>query len=275
MIPENILRLLERVRPAADIAVLAFILYQAYVLIADTNAVQIIRAAVVVVLSYAVAVVLSLDTILWLFSLVAPGLVMAFAIVFQPELRKVFLKLGSPQWFTRGRRARHSYVDSVLIAAELLAGMRRGMLVVFVRRSKLDSFIGTGTALNADLSSGLLVTIFGYNTPLHDGAVFIQGTKVLAAGCFLPLSEQRDIRKTFGTRHRAALGLSEVSDAVVLVVSEETGAYSLAFDGELHYDLSLEQVTTMLEKQLNITNDLRVIEDTVDEHKTVSAENRS
>ena len=267
---ETLIRIYDFIRPVLDIGIITFLLYKAYQLITKTNAIQLIRAAVVVVLSYAVAVILQLRTLLWIFSVIAPGLMMAFAIVFQPELRKVFLKLGQAEWFTFGSRAKHSYVDSVLIAAEMLSKQKRGMLAVFMRRTKLDNILSTGTRLNADLSSSLLVTIFGHNTPLHDGACFIQGGKILAAGCFLPVSEQYDIKKTFGTRHRAALGLCEVSDCVVLVVSEETGAYSLAYDSKLHYDLTMDQVTRILERQLDITPDQQIIEDTIDEHKPIT-----
>lgn len=267
---ETLIKIYDFIRPVLDIGIITFLLYKAYQLITKTNAIQLIRAAVVVVLSYAVAVILQLRTLLWIFSVIAPGLMMAFAIVFQPELRKVFLKLGQAEWFTFGSRAKHSYVDSVLIAAEMLSKQKRGMLAVFMRRTKLDNILSTGTRLNADLSSSLLVTIFGHNTPLHDGACFIQGGKILAAGCFLPVSEQYDIKKTFGTRHRAALGLCEVSDCVVLVVSEETGAYSLAYDSKLHYDLTMDQVTRILEHQLDITPDQQIIEDTIDEHKPIT-----
>ena len=267
---ETLIKIYDFIRPVLDIGIITFLLYKAYQLITKTNAIQLIRAAVVVVLSYAVAVILQLRTLLWIFSVIAPGLMMAFAIVFQPELRKVFLKLGQAEWFTFGSRAKHSYVDSVLIAAEMLSKQKRGMLAVFIRRTKLDNILSTGTRLNADLSSSLLVTIFGHNTPLHDGACFIQGGKILAAGCFLPVSEQYDIKKTFGTRHRAALGLCEVSDCVVLVVSEETGAYSLAYDSKLHYDLTMDQVTRILERQLDITPDQQIIEDTIDEHKPIT-----
>ena len=267
---ETLIKIYDFIRPVLDIGIITFLLYKAYQLITKTNAIQLIRAAVVVVLSYAVAVILQLRTLLWIFSVIAPGLMMAFAIVFQPELRKVFLKLGQAEWFTFGSRAKHSYVDSVLIAAEMLSKQKRGMLAVFMRRTKLDNILSTGTRLNADLSSSLLVTIFGHNTPLHDGACFIQGGKILAAGCFLPVSEQYDIKKTFGTRHRAALGLCEVSDCVVLVVSEETGAYSLAYDSKLHYDLTMDQVTRILERQLDITADQQIIEDTIDEHKPIT-----
>ena len=267
---ETLIKIYDFIRPVLDIGIITFLLYKAYQLITKTNAIQLIRAAIVVVLSYAVAVILQLRTLLWIFSVIAPGLMMAFAIVFQPELRKVFLKLGQAEWFTFGSRAKHSYVDSVLIAAEMLSKQKRGMLAVFMRRTKLDNILSTGTRLNADLSSSLLVTIFGHNTPLHDGACFIQGGKILAAGCFLPVSEQYDIKKTFGTRHRAALGLCEVSDCVVLVVSEETGAYSLAYDSKLHYDLTMDQVTRILERQLDITPDQQIIEDTIDEHKPIT-----
>ena len=267
---DNLLRIYDYIRPVLDIGILTFLLYKAYEIIMRTNAVQILKAAVIVALAYILAWLLDLGTLLWILNVLTPGLLISFAIVFQPELRKIFLKLGQAEWFAFGSRSKHTYVDSVFIAAEMLSKQRRGMLAVFLRHTKLDDIIDTGTRLNADLSSSLLVTIFGHDTPLHDGACFIQGGKLLSAGCFLPLSEQYDIKKTFGTRHRAALGLSEVSDSLVLVVSEETGAISLAYDSKLHYDLTMEQLTRILESQLEITPDAQIIEDTIDEHKTAS-----
>ncbi len=255
------------IRPILDIGFLAFILYKAYELIVKTNSIQILKAAVIVAVAYVLAVLLKLETLMWIFQTIAPVLLIALAIVFQPEVRKMFLRLGQNQWFAFGKRSKHTYVDSVLIAAEMLSKQKRGMLAVFLRHTKLDDIIQSGTKLDADLSSSLLVTIFGMDTPLHDGACLIQGGKIVAAGCFLPLSEQYDIKKTFGTRHRAALGLSEVSDAVVLVVSEETGAISLAYDSKLHYDLSVKDITKILENLLEITPDAFNMEDTIDEHK--------
>ena len=193
-----------------------------------------------------------------------------FAILFQPEMRKIFLKLGQADWFSFGARSKHTSVDSVLIAADILSKMKRGMLVVFPRHTRLDNFMDSGTRLDAEISSNLLVTIFGHDTPLHDLACFVKDGKILAAGCLLPLSEQIDIKKTYGSRHRAALGMSEQSDAVVLVVSEESGAISLAYDSQLHYDLSMDQLTKILEKMLNITSKDKKIEDTIDEHKALS-----
>jgi diadenylate cyclase len=141
------------------------------------------------------------------------------------------------------------------------------MLAVFIRRNGLKDIAETGTRLNADLSSSLLVTIFGHDTPLHDGAAIIQGGRVIAAGCFLPLSEQQDIRKTFGTRHRAALGLSEETDAVVMIVSEETGAISLAYDSKLYYDLSSAEITRQLEDLLELGGDASHTEDSGNDRK--------
>ncbi len=265
----GLLKFYDFLRPIMDICVMTFLLYKAYQIIIKTNGVQIIRAGVIVALSYAIALLLNLSMVLWLLNFIAPGLVICFAIVFQPELRKIFLKLGQSEWFAFGNRSKHTYVDSVIIAAEMLSKQRRGMLAVFVRHTKMDDIMDTGTRINADLSSSLLVTIFGHDTPLHDGACFIQAGKVVSAGCFLPLSEQYDIKKTFGTRHRAALGLSEQTDAVVMVVSEESGAISLAYDSKLHYDLKTDQLTKILENLLELTPDQYTIEDTIDESKSI------
>ena len=185
--------------------------------------------------------------------------------MFQPELRKLILRIGQGDWFRSGNRAKTSYIDSVLIAAEMLSKQKRGMLVAFIRGNSLKEQIETGTPLNADLSSSLLLTIFEHDTAMHDGAAIVQGGKLIAAGCFLPLSENFDIKKTFGTRHRAALGLSEETDAIVLVVSEESGAISLAYEGNLYYDLTHEQLVEDLERYLQISSHDMIGEDFEDE----------
>lgn len=266
---DRLIYLYNYLRPILDILILTFILYKAYDLMFKTNSIQLIKAMILIAIVYAIAVLLDLRTMLWLMNFLAPGLIIAFAVIFQPEIRKLFLRIGQSKWLSFGSRSKHTYVDSVLMAAEILSKKRRGMLAVFVRHTKLNDIMQTGTKLNADLSSSLLVTIFGMDTPLHDGACVIQSGKILSAGCFLPLSEVYDIKKTFGTRHRAALGLSENSDAVVLVVSEETGAISLAYDSKLNYDLTINEITKILENLLEITPDAYNLEDTVDESKPV------
>lgn len=255
------------IRPILDISILAFILYKVYGLLVKTNGIQIIKALIIIAIAYVVAQVFKLQTLQWLMNIIAPGLLICFAIIFQPELRKLFLRLGQGKWFSFGNRSKHSYVDSVLIAAEMLSKQRRGMLCVFLRNTPHDDIIEKGTRLNADVSSSLLLTIYSFDTTLHDSACFIKNGKILAAGCVLPLSDQFQIKKTFGTRHRAALGLAEQSDAVCLVVSEETGAISLAYDSELHYDLTISELEKNLEYLLEVPPEARNIEDTVDESK--------
>lgn len=240
------------IQPILDVGILAVLLYVVYGILVKTQAIQLLKGAISLLLIYAIAFVLRLNTLLWLLNVLAPGLLIGVAIVFQPELRKIFLRIGQSDWLRMGKRSKHSHLDSVLTAAEILSHRKRGMLAVFTRRNNLRDISDTGTRLNAELSSSLIVTVFGHDTPLHDGAIVIQGGRIVSAGCFLPLSEQQDIRKTFGTRHRAALGLSEETDAVVMIVSEETGAMSLAYDSKLYYDLTSAEVTKQLESLLDL-----------------------
>lgn len=237
--------------PALDIALLGFILYRAYLILFQTRAIPLIRGMALVGFVYVISVLLRLETMVWVMNLLAPGVLVGLAIVFQPELRKIFTQIGQGGWFAPQSRPQSHHVDSVLNALEVLAGMRRGALIVFGRKVGLRHILDRGTMLDAELSSSLLLTIFAYDTALHDGGVVILGGKISAAGCFFPLSEQTNIKKSFGTRHRAALGLAEESDAVVLIASEETGALSLAYDGALHYDLPAAEIRRRLKNLLD------------------------
>jgi diadenylate cyclase len=239
------------IRPILDIAILAFLLYKAYELLVKTQAAQLVKGAGFLALVYGVAFLFKLTTLQWILTMMAPGLFIAIAIVFQPELRKIIIRLGQGDFFRPDNKPRIGQLESVVTAAEILSQQRRGALVVFPRRVNIKNIIETGTRLNAEISSSLIVTIFEFDTPLHDGAMIIQNGHIAAAGCFLPLSEQQDIRKSFGTRHRASLGMSEQSDAVILVVSEETGAISLAYDAKLYYDLSPIETTRKLRELLD------------------------
>lgn len=239
-------------RPVLDIAFLTFIIYKGYGLIVKTQGAEILKALIMTAIAYGLALFLNLQTVLWIFNMLAPGFLIAFAIVFQPELRKIFLHLGQTAWLKPGDRYKKGYVEGIIIAAEVLSEQKRGMLCVLERSISLREIIDGGTKLNADISSGLIVSIFGSDTPLHDGAIVLQSGKIVAAGCFLPLSERQDIKKSFGTRHRAALGLAEKTDAVTLIVSEETGALSLAYDSKLFYDLDTKTISKMLEQLLRI-----------------------
>jgi diadenylate cyclase len=242
----------EYIRPVLDILILSFIIYYVYRILVQTRAIQLVKGAFLIALVYAIAIFFQLTTLLWIMNSLATVLVIIIAIVFQPELRSIFTRIGQSEWFRVSPRSRPYQLDSILNAVEVLAGRRRGCLVVFARRVGLKNVLETGTRLNADLSTSLILTLFGHDTPLHDGAVVVQSGTVVAAGCFLPLSEQPDIRRSFGTRHRAALGLAENTDAVVVVVSEESGAISLAYDANLYYDLTLPEIRTSVRRLLDL-----------------------
>ena len=248
---QYILNIYDFIRPALDVALLAFILYKGYELLEKTQALPLVKGAGFLALVYGIAYLFNLTTLRWVLSMIAPGLFIAVAIVFQPELRKIFMRLGQGEFFRPNITVHIGKLDAVVTAAELLSEQRRGMLVVFPKKINLKNIMDTGTRINAEITSSLIVAIFQFDGLLHDGALVIQNGKIAAAGCFLPLSERQDIRKNFGTRHRASLGMAEQSDAVVLVVSEETGAISLAYDAKLYYDLSPIEVTRKLKELLD------------------------
>lgn len=241
-------------RPALDIVILAYLIYGTYRLLLKTQAVQLAKGAAMLAFVYAAAFFLRLQTLSWVLNMLAPGLVIALAIIFQPELRKIFIRLGQGGLFRRGRGPRSTQLDAILHAAEILAERRRGALLAFTRYVALDDIVDRGTRIDGEVSSALILSIFEYDTPLHDGALVIRDGRIVAAGCFLPLSEQKDIKRSFGTRHRAALGLTEASDAVVLVVSEESGAISLAWDARLYYNLDLDTLKKRLGKLLDFSS---------------------
>ena len=243
----------ELILPALDVLLLSFLIYRGYQILVQTRAVQLVRGALFLGILYAVSFFLNLRTLLWLINLLAPSFVIGIAIIFQPEFRKIFTRIGQGTWLHPSSTARPQQIDATIVAAETLAYRRRGALIVFSRTVGQKNIIETGTTVDGELSSAVLLTIFSHDTELHDGAVVIENGRIASAGCFLPLSEQMDVRRSFGTRHRAALGLAEESDAVVLVVSEESGAMSLAYDANLYYDLTAEEVREQLSQLLNVS----------------------
>ncbi|MBE3063464.1 MAG: TIGR00159 family protein [Spirochaetes bacterium] len=238
----------EVIRPVLDVLMLSYLLYKSWQILVQTRAVQLIKGTALMVAIYAISLFLRLGTLTWILNLLVPGLVIAIAIVFQPELRKIFTRIGSREWFRLGSRAGTSHLETIMGALELLSSRKRGALLVFPRKVGVKNIVQTGTMLNADLSTNLVTTVFFDGTPLHDGAMVIEGARVTAAGCFLPLSERENVMSEFGARHRAALGLAEESDAIIVVVSEENGAVSLAHDGNIRYNLPLPEI----EKELRL-----------------------
>ena len=257
-------------RPVLDVSLLAFLLYKGYQLLAKTQAIQLIKGAGFLLLVYGIAYLFRLTTLQWVLNIMAPGLIIGVVIIFQPELRKIIMHLGQGEFFRPNSRPTTGQMEAVLTAAELLSRQRRGMLVVFPRKINIKNVVETGTRINAEISSSLIVALFEFDGPLHDGAMVIQNGRIVAAGCFLPLSEQQDILKNFGARHRASLGMSEQSDAVTLVVSEETGAISIAFDSRLYYDLSVVEASRKLQELME--KDRRTTERLGFTFKTVSVD---
>lgn len=238
--------------PAVDVLLLAFVIYKGYQILVQTQAVSLAKGALVLALLYAAAFVLNLSTFLWIINTLAPSLFVAVVVIFQPELRRVFTRIGQGSLLNISRPKRQVNIDAALNAAEVLSFRRRGALIVFQRRVGLKDVVDKGRRIDAELDSSLIISIFGHDTPLHDGAIVVVGGRLDAAACVLPLSEQRNVRRSFGTRHRAALGMAEITDAVVLVVSEESGAISLAYDSVLQYDLGVAEARRQLRRLLDV-----------------------
>lgn len=244
-------------RSVIDIAVVTVFLYQFLMLIKGTRAIQLIKGiAVLLIVSY-LAKRLHLTTINWLLGKIWDILFFAIPVVFQPELRRALEQLGRGKFFSRhpltlGTEALEQLVEELVRCTQVLSKNRIGALMVLERETGVQDFVETGIKIDGVVSSEFLVNIFIPNTPLHDGAVIIRRDRVAAAGCFLPLSENPNILKELGTRHRAALGLTEICDALTIVVSEETGAISVAIDGTLTRFLDEKGLRDLLMRELQV-----------------------
>lgn len=235
-----------------DVLLVWFVVYQLFKIIKGTKAVQLLKGIFVLIIVRLLTDVFHFDTLKWLLDQVLPWGFLAIIIIFQPELRRALEQLGRGKLFARTamqeEEAHDRLMEALVKSVNYMAKRRIGALISIERETGLSEYIETGTPLKSVVSSELLINIFIPNAPLHDGAVILQKNQIAAAGCYLPLSESPFISKELGTRHRAALGLSEVTDAITIIVSEETGAISLAIDGELYRDLSIEEFEVRLRK---------------------------
>ncbi|PYQ24698.1 MAG: TIGR00159 family protein [Acidobacteria bacterium] len=230
-----------------DILLVAFIIYQLLLFLRGTHAVQMALGALVLVVLYWTSLLANLQTVNWLLRTFLPFLVFGIIVVFQAEIRKVLARLGkTPFLGSFSSKRKEEVIDEVVLAATTLASSRTGAIIVIERDMGLRSYIETGIALDALLTYDLLVNIFNPETPLHDGAVIIQGNRAAAAACFLPLTVNPELSRALGSRHRAAIGLSEDTDAVAVVVSEETGIISLVEEGRIHRELDGRQLRQAL-----------------------------
>lgn len=239
-----------------EILIIAFFIYQFLKWIKNTRAWVLFKGIAVIAVFFIIAALFRMSTILWLGSKLLNAGIIALIVVFQPELRRALERLGRQNFFHvlfslgfgRGAVQRfddHTKNDLVKAAYEMGA-VKTGALIVIERDVQLEEYVRTGINVDAILTRQLLINIFEKNTPLHDGAVIVRGDRVVSATCYLPLTDSNSISKDLGTRHRAAIGISEVSDALTIVVSEETGKISVTMEGELRRDLSPEELMEAL-----------------------------
>ncbi|WP_337104185.1 diadenylate cyclase CdaA [Paenibacillus sp. YIM B09110] len=237
-----------------DVGIVSYIIYKMILLVRGTRAVQLLKGIFVLVGTWAISTWFNLYTLKWLMNQMFTFGVVSVLIIFQPELRRVLEQLGRGKLFSRTysleRDAVSEQVDGVIKAVQHMASRKIGALIVFERSTGVSELIESGVQMESRITSELLINIFTPNAPLHDGAVIIRGNQIMAAGCYLPLSENPFISKELGTRHRAAIGVSEVSDAISVVVSEETGQVSLSLNGMIVRDINEESLISKLFEEL-------------------------
>ncbi|HCT64303.1 MAG TPA: TIGR00159 family protein [Lachnospiraceae bacterium] len=238
-----------------DILIVAYIAYKIIFWIKETRAWILFKGILVIFVFAFIALVLGLNTILWILSKTISVGIIAVIVVFQPELRKALEQLGKGKHFTSifkfdiGNEVNdfsEKTVEEILRASGKMSKEKTGALMLIEREVPLGDFERTGIPIDALVTSQLIINIFEHNTPLHDGAVIIKNNRIAAATCFLPLTDSNDVSMELGTRHRAGIGASEVSDAYVIIVSEETGAISLARGGVLYRNISIDTLRSML-----------------------------
>ncbi len=234
-------------KPVIEIAILWFLLYHIMLFFEGTRAIQVLRGVIIVLVAFFVIQRLDLGVVEWLFTKLFAISVIAILVIFHPEIRQGLARLGQRHLFGTALREEEIglILSEIVTAAETLSREKIGALIAIEKDDSLSSYIESGVAIDARVSSDLVQAIFTPKSLLHDGALIIQHGRAIAAGCLFPLTENQDINRMFGTRHRAALGLSEQTDAIIIIVSEERQDMSLVHRGRLYKDLGQE---TMLSK---------------------------
>ena len=244
-----------RLRDILDIAIVAYLFYMLSKFVRETRAGTLIKGIILLLIFTWVSNLLQLNTINYLLRNLMQFAFIAFIVIFQPELRRALEKVGRTNFsslFTQeDNDAAEHIANEIAAAAVALSSRRIGALIVLERKTKIGDIVRTGCGLNSDISSELLINIFIPNTPLHDGAVIIRNNKIVAARCILPLTQNETLSREFGTRHRAALGLSEGSDAAIIVVSEETGKISFTLNGNMSRNYTEETLKKVIIKVLS------------------------
>ena len=243
-----------------DILIVAYILYKAFIFIRESRAQMLLKGVLIIVLTYMVATIFKLQMVSYIVDVIIRNSAIALIVVFQPEIRSLLERVGRSKLALRGlftydedeqrRRETLTTIDAVVESARALQKLGMGALIVFERKVLLTDIIAPATPVDGVPNVGLITNIFWNKAPLHDGAMIIRNNRVCAAGCFLPITHQTDIDPNLGSRHRAAIGMSENSDAVVVVVSEETGRLSVALEGNIKSSFDAADLSAELKKLL-------------------------
>lgn len=241
-----------------EICIISFLLYHILIWIKSTRAWTLFKGIIVIFMFTVFAMVFQLNTILWILSKTLNVGIIAIIIVFQPELRRALEQLGRKRLLgtlipfddtKESERFSERTIGEIIKATYELSKTKTGALIVMEEEVALGEYERTGIPIDAIVSSQLLVNIFEHNTPLHDGAIIIRGDRIVSATCYLPLTDRLDVNKALGTRHRAAIGISEVSDSITIVVSEETGNVSIVQEGKITRNVERETIARILGKQ--------------------------
>jgi len=234
-----------------DIGIVYYVLYRGYILIRDMRAKQLVKGIVLLVALIPISQIFELYMVEFILSNTFQVGLIALVIVFQPEIRKALEYLGRTSFtlsnVEKTNETSRKIIKEIISAITSLSRQKIGALIIFEKQIGLNDIIESGTVINANISSGLLINIFIPNTPLHDGAVIIKDYTIKAAGCFLPLTENNLLSKDIGTRHRAAIGMTERSDSIALIVSEETGYISYAVEGRLYRNIQNEDIESLFQ----------------------------
>lgn len=240
-----------------EIVIIAFVIYNVMVWIKNTKAWVLLKGIIIVVIFALIAYILNLKTILWIAGKTISVGIIALVIIFQPELRRALEQLGRKKILfglfrfndgrEKGERFSSKTAEEIVRACFDMGAAYTGALIVIEQDMVLEEYEKTGITVDGLVTSQLLINIFEHNTPLHDGAVIIRGDRVVAATCYLPLSDNNNLNKALGTRHRAGVGISEVTDSMTIIVSEETGKVSVAVGGELIHDIDADSLRNKLE----------------------------
>lgn len=239
-----------RFRDVVDILVVAFIIYRILILIQGTRAIQMLLGLATIVIVFILAQWFQLATLEWALSNILGDIFLVIIVLFQSDIRRALTRVGKNPFATGGDEFGEEVVEEISRAANALANRKIGAIIVVERNTGLNEYIEDGVAIDAKVSRDLMISAFLPTSPIHDGAMIIRGGRIVAAGCFFPLATDVEIDKDLGTRHRAAIGISEESDAAVVVVSEEKGAVSLIYQGKIFFNLDGDNLRERLHRLL-------------------------